>query len=159
VRGKPGTETERPLGDLAAMLPLPTEAFEVRRGEHTTATWLSLVRFDCDDYSVPTAFALHEVTATGAIEEVRILCGDEVVAVHPRHLDKVVLARARTSSARRDAAPRIKPVSAARGDWHLPRVGPHALHRCESRSLRPSPWHLLLGVCSECERTMRTERG
>ena len=42
------------------------------------------MRFDRNDYSVPTAFAHHEVTALGGIEEVRILVGTEVVATHPR---------------------------------------------------------------------------
>jgi hypothetical protein len=43
-----------------------------------------LVRFDRNDYSVPTAFAHHDVTAIGGTEEVRLLVGTEVVATHPR---------------------------------------------------------------------------
>ncbi len=88
VRGKPGTKAERLLDDVAAMLALPAEHFEIRRVEHTTASSLSLVRFDRNDYSVPTAAAHHEVTAIGGIEALRILCGTEVVAAHPRHWGK-----------------------------------------------------------------------
>jgi len=45
---------------------------------------LSLVRFDRNDYSVPTSHAHHQVTVLGGIEEVRVLAGTEVVATHPR---------------------------------------------------------------------------
>jgi len=84
VRGKPGTKAERLQVDLAAMLALPIETFEVRRVEPGTANTLSLVRFDCNDYSVPTAYAHHDVICHGGIEELRILCGAEVIAVHVR---------------------------------------------------------------------------
>jgi hypothetical protein len=42
------------------------------------------VRFDCNDYSVPTAYAHHDVTALGGIEEVRLVVGTETVANHQR---------------------------------------------------------------------------
>jgi hypothetical protein len=42
------------------------------------------VRFDRNDYSVPTSFAHHELTVFGGIEQVRITCADELVASHPR---------------------------------------------------------------------------
>ena len=70
------------------MLPLPTETFEARRVVHARANSLSLVRFDRNDYSVPTAFAHHELTVLGGVEEVRIACGDRLVACHPRCWDK-----------------------------------------------------------------------
>ena len=54
----------------------------------TSANSLSLVRFDRNDYSVPTDFAHHEVTAMGGIKEVRLLVGTEVVATHRRHWGK-----------------------------------------------------------------------
>jgi hypothetical protein len=44
------------------------------------ANSLSLVRFECNDYSVPTEYAHHEVTVVGGIEEVRIVVGDRLVA-------------------------------------------------------------------------------
>jgi len=88
VRGKTQTKAELLEVDRAALLPLPTAAFEARRVVKTSANSLSLVRFDANDYSVPTAFAHHEVTAIGGIEEVRIVCGSQVVATHPRCWDK-----------------------------------------------------------------------
>ena len=84
VRGKPETKAERLVIDQAAMLALPAESFEARRVEQSGANSLSLVRFDRNDYSVPTAFAHHDVTALGGIEQVRLLVGTDVVATHPR---------------------------------------------------------------------------
>jgi hypothetical protein len=52
------------------------------------ANSLSLVRFDRNDYSVPTAYAHHDVTAIGDIDEVRIAVGPTVVARHPRRWSK-----------------------------------------------------------------------
>ena len=79
-----GTKAERLVDDRAAMLALPTEAFEPRRVVQGHANSLSLVRFDRNDYSVPTAYAHHEVTVIGGIEEVAISSGAAVVARHPR---------------------------------------------------------------------------
>ena len=84
VRGKPEGKVARLAEDRAVMLELPAESFEIRRVEQVTANSLSLVRFDCNDYSVPTAVAHHDVTCLGGIEEVRVLSGTEVVATHPR---------------------------------------------------------------------------
>ena len=88
VRGKAETKAVRLEADRAAMLALPTSGFEVRRVEQCSANSLSLVRFDRNDYSVPTGFAHHGVTCLGGIDEVRILCGTDVVATHVRSWDK-----------------------------------------------------------------------
>jgi transposase len=88
VRGKAETKAERLADDRAAMLAIPTESFEARRVEARSANSLSLVRFDRNDYSVPTAFAHHDVTAIGGIDDVRLLVGTDVVATHPRCWDK-----------------------------------------------------------------------
>ena len=70
------------------MLPLPAQAFEARRVEPCQANSLSLVRFDRNDYSVPTQHAHHDVMAIGGIEGVRLVVQDQVVAEHPRDWDK-----------------------------------------------------------------------
>jgi transposase len=85
VRGKPETKAERLVVDRAAMLELPESQFEARRVEQRRANSLSLVRFDRNDYSVPTKFAHHDLTVIGAIEEVRVECATELVAIHRRH--------------------------------------------------------------------------
>lgn len=85
VRGEPGTKADRLAAERAALRPLPGDGFEARRIELVTANTLSLVRFDRNDYSVPTAFAHHPITVVGGIDRVRLLCRDEVVAAHRRH--------------------------------------------------------------------------
>jgi transposase len=85
LRGK-----DRPKGELLAaerssLQPLPASGFEPRRVELASANSLSLVRFDGNDYSVPTAYAHHPITVVGGLEEVRLVCQDRLVARHRRH--------------------------------------------------------------------------
>jgi len=84
VRGKAQTKAELLEIDRAALLSLPTNTFEARRVVGAKVNSLSLVRFDRNDYSVPTEWAHHEVTAIGDIDEVVIAVGSTVVARHPR---------------------------------------------------------------------------
>jgi transposase len=84
LRGKPAAKAELLAEEHAAALPLPAEAFVAARVEQPYADSLSLVRFDANDYSVPTEFAHRRVTAVGTIDTVRIAVGESVVAVHRR---------------------------------------------------------------------------
>src|SRR5262245_63238366 len=88
VRGK-----EQPKGELLAaergsLRPIPANAFEARRVELAQANSLSLVRFDGNDYSVPTAYAHQAITVVGGLDEVRLVCRDHLVARHRRHWGK-----------------------------------------------------------------------
>ena len=65
-----------------------SRSFEARRIQPAKANSLSLVRFECNDYSVPTEYAHHEVTVVAGIEEVRLVVGHRLVARHPRHWGK-----------------------------------------------------------------------
>jgi transposase len=85
TRGNAQTKAERLEDDRAAMLALPEVTFEPRRIETPRANSLSLVRFDRNDYSVPTAYAHHELTVTGGIEKLSITSGPSLVATHRRH--------------------------------------------------------------------------
>ena len=87
IWGRVKTKSELLEADRAAMLPLP-EAFDARRITKTRANSLSLVRFDRNAYSVPTAYAHHELTVSGGIQAVEIACDGEVVATHPRCWEK-----------------------------------------------------------------------
>jgi transposase len=84
LRGKPATKAELLAEERAALLPLPGEAFVAARVEPTSADSLSLVRFDTNDYSVPTQFAHHRVSAIGTVDTVRIVVDGRVVATHRR---------------------------------------------------------------------------
>jgi transposase len=88
LRGKKATKEELLQEDFQAMLPLPEKPFEAQRIEPCQANSLSLVRFDRNDYSVPTAHAHHAVVAIGGIERVRLVVQDQVVAEHLRDWDK-----------------------------------------------------------------------
>jgi transposase len=88
LRGKKGTKAELLQEDRQAMLPLPSQSFESRRVEACQANSLSLVRFDRNDYSVPTQHAHRAVMAIGGIERVRLVVQDQVVAEHLRDWDK-----------------------------------------------------------------------
>jgi hypothetical protein len=88
LRGKPATKAELLAEERVAMLTLPSEAFVAARVEQPHADSLSLVRFDANDYSVPTALAHRRVSAVGAIDSVRIAVGEVVVAVHRRSWDR-----------------------------------------------------------------------
>lgn len=73
-------EQERP-----SLRPLPAQRFEARRIETVQANSSSLVRFDTNDYSVPTSYAHQPITVVGGVDEVRLVCRDHVVARHRRH--------------------------------------------------------------------------
>jgi transposase len=88
LRGKKGTKAELLQEDRQAMLPLPSRPFESRRVEACQANSLSLVRFDRNDYSVPTQHAHRAVMAIGGIERLRLVVQDQVVAEHLRDWDK-----------------------------------------------------------------------
>jgi transposase len=84
LRGKPASKAELLAEERAAMLPLPSGAFLAARVEQPTADSLSLVRFDTNDYSVPTAYAHRAVTVVAGVDDVRIVADDLTVARHPR---------------------------------------------------------------------------
>jgi transposase len=85
VRGQGVSKAERLEEDRAYFLALPAETFEARRIVAATANSLSLVRFETNSYSVPTAVAHHDVTVVASVDEVRIESVGEVVATHVRH--------------------------------------------------------------------------
>ena len=70
------------------LLPLPEVEFESRRVELRNANSLSLVRFQSNDYSVPTEHAHKPITVVGDMDHVRCLVGGTVVAVHQRDWGK-----------------------------------------------------------------------
>src|SRR5262245_2606033 len=88
VRGKEGSKEQWLATERSALQALPTNAFEARRIELGQANSLALVRFDGNDYSVPTAYAHQPITIVGGLDEVRLVCRDRLVARHRRHWGK-----------------------------------------------------------------------
>lgn len=84
LRGKPAPKADPLEDERAASLPLPAETFLAARVERRSVDSLSPVRFDTDDYSVPTAYAHHRVTVLGRIDTVAIVVDDRIVAAHHR---------------------------------------------------------------------------
>jgi hypothetical protein len=121
VRGKPEGKAERLEADRAAMLKIPDDVFEIARVAQSRANSLSLVRFDCNDYSVPTAHAHHEVTALGGIDDVRFVVGTELVATHPRCWTKEeILFNPLHYLALLERKPGALDFARPLEDWHLP---------------------------------------
>jgi len=88
LRGQAGTKAELLREDQAAFLPLPAGAFDACRKTSTVATSLSLVRLDCNDYSVPVRWAHYQIVAKGYCHQV-VLCADgKEVARHKRIWEK-----------------------------------------------------------------------
>src|SRR6476659_10068834 len=84
VRGHAESIGERLVRDLAALQvrpPVPYEACERRPGRGSS---LSLVRYEGNDYSVPTTYGHRAVLVRGYVDEVVISCGVEIIARHKR---------------------------------------------------------------------------
>lgn len=70
--------------DFGAFLPLPATPYDACDKQSTRVTSLSLVRYRCNDYSVPTAYGHRQVLVKGYVDEVVICCGTGIIARHPR---------------------------------------------------------------------------
>ena len=84
LRGKNQTKAQLMEIDRQAFRPLPNEAFEATRLVLCRANSLSLARFDRNDYSVPVAWAHHELSVVGDTRRVRVYCGKQKIAEHDR---------------------------------------------------------------------------
>lgn len=88
VRCHAETIGERLMRDLDALMALPPTPYDACEKVSTRATSVSMVRYRNNDYSVPVAYAHHEVQVRGYVHEVVIGCGAEILARHPRSYDK-----------------------------------------------------------------------
>src|SRR3954452_18030285 len=69
---------------LDALQPRPPVPYDACARRPARVSSLSLVRYDRNDYSVPTAHGHRPVPVRGYVGEVVIACGAEVIARHPR---------------------------------------------------------------------------
>jgi hypothetical protein len=84
VRGHAETIGERLGRDLAALQPRPATPFDACDRRPGRVSSLSLVRYERNDYSVPTRYGHRAVLVRGYVDEVVIACGAEIIARHPR---------------------------------------------------------------------------
>jgi transposase len=85
LRGQSATKAVLLEEERPALRALPKQQFEARRVASGQADSLSLVCFDRNSYSVPTAYAHQDVIVIGGVEQVKIVCRDHLVAAHSRH--------------------------------------------------------------------------
>ena len=132
LRGKKGTKAELLKDDQEAFLPLPATPFDACKKASTTANRLSLVRFDCNDYSVPVRCAHHTVMVKGYTEIVRIFRKDTLIAKHERIWEKEEIAfdpihYLKLLERKPGALDHAKPLH----DWNLPECFTHLRKRLE----------------------------
>jgi transposase len=84
LRGQAESIGERLERDLAALQPRPAAAYDACDHRPARVSSLSLVRYERNDYSVPTAYGHRPVLVRGYVEEVVISCGAEIIARHER---------------------------------------------------------------------------
>ena len=84
VRGHEESIGERLVRDLSALQPRPPTAYEACERKPARVSARSLVRYDRNDYSVPTVYGHRPVLVKGYVAEVVITCGAAIIARHPR---------------------------------------------------------------------------
>jgi transposase len=85
LRGQAANKAALLEEDRAAFLPLPAAPFDACVKVHAQASQQSVVRFDTNDYSVPTAFAHHDdLLVKGYVDRVEVCCRERVIARHAR---------------------------------------------------------------------------
>jgi transposase len=88
LRGHRQSIGERFRRDQEQLTALPAAPFEACDKVGTRVNSLSLVRYRCNDYSVPVAYGHQDVWVRGYVQEVVIGCGAEVIARHPRSYER-----------------------------------------------------------------------
>jgi hypothetical protein len=82
--GESAAEADRLDEERSSFLPVPSEAFAAARVEPRRVDSLLPNGFDVNWYSVPTGFAHRPVTVVAPVDDVRVVAGDLLAAVHRR---------------------------------------------------------------------------
>jgi transposase len=82
--GHTETIADRFQRDREKLLPLPPVALEACEQRSTRASSQALVRYETNDYSVPTQYGHRQVLVKAFVWEVVISCASEVIARHTR---------------------------------------------------------------------------
>jgi transposase len=170
LRGRKVSKAELLKEDQAAFLPLPEMAFDACKKVSTTVDRLSLVRFDCNDYSVPIRAAYHTVVVKGYTEKVRIFRQDKCIAEHLRIWEKEEISfdpihYLELLERKPGALDYARPLS----DWTLPECFVHLRKRLEEearaegtrefiRVLRLLEKHTMTKVSKAIDKALRLRR-
>lgn len=88
LRGYNQNIQQRMQDDLASCLSLPNVPFDACEEVSTKVSSQSLVRYRCNDYSVPTEHAYQTVRVRGFVDRVVIALAANIIAIHPRCYDR-----------------------------------------------------------------------
>ena len=125
---------ERLVADLAALRALPAVPLEPCEKRAARVSSTALVRYRCNDYSVPTAYGFQDVLVKGFVAEVVILCRGREIARHPRcYGEGVFVADPLHYLALIETKPNALDQAAALQGWDLPEVFQHLRHLLEAR--------------------------
>ena len=125
---------ERLVADLEALRALPAVPLEPCEKRAARVSSTALVRYRCNDYSVPTAYGFQEVLVKGFVDEVAILYAGREIARHPRHYGEgVFVADPLHYLALIETKPNALDQAAALQGWNLPEVFQHLRHLLEAR--------------------------
>jgi len=124
----------RMAADLAILRPLPPVALEPCEKRIARVSSTALVRYRCNDYSVPTAYGFQSVLVKGFVDEVLILFDGVQVARHARSYGQGVFVYDPLHYlALIEAKPGSLDQAAALQDWDLPPAFQHLRHLMEAR--------------------------
>lgn len=125
---------ERLTADLDALRSLPAVALEPCEKRAARVSSTALVRYRCNDYSVPTAYGFQDVLVKGFVDAVVILCGGVQIARHPRcYGEGAFVADPLHYLALIETKPNALDQAAALQGWDLPEVFQHLRHLLEAR--------------------------
>jgi transposase len=129
-----GSIGERLVADLAVLRELPAVPLEPCEKRAARVSSTALVRYRCNDYSVPTAYGFQDVVVKGFVDTVVILCGGAVVARHKRaYGEGEFVADPLHYLALIETKPNALDQAVALQGWDLPEVFQHLRHLLEAR--------------------------
>lgn len=125
---------ERLVADIAALRDLPAVPLEPCEKRAARVSSTALVRYRCNDYSVPTRYGFQEVMVKGFVDEVVILCAGKIIARHSRsYAEGAFVADPLHYLALIEMKPNALDQAAALQGWDLPEVFQHLRHLLEAR--------------------------
>src|SRR5919106_4095970 len=125
---------ERLVADLAAFRDLPGVPLEPCEKRAARVSSTALVRYRCNDYSVPTAFGFRDVLVKGFVDEVVILCSGDEIARHRRAYGTgTFVFEPLHYLALIETKPNALDQAAALQGWDLPETFQHLRHLLEAR--------------------------